>query len=131
MTRAIDLYVIKEIDGEPRPRRISYTASRAGVCSYDNRYEACKAGGYGMDMGFHLAYNLSRTLYPDGFGCIGERCPSNDHINGDRDYTPHVQMLPGWDAAKQEHTDALVQTVVGLGHWHEDGGYALRHEWLR
>ena len=73
-------------------------------------HEGIKIGGCGMDMGSQLVYSLSRTLYPDGFECLGERqgpgwslCPSNDHSNGDRDYTPHN---------------------------HEDGGYALNHRWL-
>jgi hypothetical protein len=65
--------------------------------------------GCGMDMGFHLTYELSSVLFPDGFSCTGGSrsslgsCPSNDHSNGDRDYTPHL---------------------------HKDGGYALRHAWL-
>lgn len=58
------------------------------------------APGAGMDMGYALVYDLARRLWPDGFGCIGEGCPSNDHSNGDRDY------------------------------WHTDGGYALKHRWL-
>lgn len=61
-------------------------------------------GGCGMDMGFALVYNLSCVLWPEGFGCIGKGCPSNDHANGDRDYTP--------------------------GHQHSSGGYALRQRWL-
>jgi len=56
--------------------------------------------GCGMDMGFHLVYNLSRTMFPDGFDCIGDHCPSNDHSN--RENNAH----------------------------HSDGGYALRHRWL-
>lgn len=66
-------------------------------------------GGCGMDMGFAIVHELSYALYPEGFGCIGEgpnhadRCPSNDHSNGDRDYTPHQ---------------------------HKEGGYALRHRWI-
>ena len=59
--------------------------------------------GCGMDMGFELVYNLSATLFPDGFECIGGLCPSNDHSNGDRNYTPHT---------------------------HESGGYALRQRWI-
>lgn len=67
--------------------------------------------GCGMDMGFALVYDLSATLYPDGFECVGSGdphawgadCPSNDHSNGDRDYTPHH---------------------------HASGGYALRQAWL-
>jgi hypothetical protein len=62
-------------------------------------------GGCGMDMGYHLVYALSHRLWPDGFDCIGPGCPSNDHSNGDRDYTP--------------------------GHRHHaDGGYCLKHRWL-
>lgn len=72
-----------------------------------------RVDGCGMDMGFHLVYTLSYLMFPDGFQCIGEktedsehwtrRCPSNDHSNGDRDYSPHL---------------------------HKSGGYALRHRWL-
>lgn len=62
-------------------------------------------GGCGMDMGFHLVYSLAQVLYPEGFACIGEACPANDHTNGDRDYTPgHVV--------------------------HRDGGYAIARRWL-
>ena len=67
-------------------------------------------GGCGMDMGFDLVYHLSSVLFPDGFGCIGNRCPANDHSNGDRDYTEHS---------------------TGQPHWHFGaGGYALRQRWL-
>jgi hypothetical protein len=62
-------------------------------------------GGWGMDMGFALVYELSRVLFPEGFDCIedkeiGKRCPANDHFN--RFETKH----------------------------HSDGGYALIHRWL-
>jgi hypothetical protein len=60
-------------------------------------------GGCGMDMGFHLVYELSSILFRDGFMCLGERCPSNDHSNGDGDRTPHL---------------------------HKSGGYALKQRWL-
>lgn len=58
-------------------------------------------------MGFHLVYNLSRTLYPT-YECIGrdQRCPSNVHVN------------PG------EMRDAY-----GPGIIHTDG-YALHQRWL-
>ena len=54
-------------------------------------------------MGFAVIYELSQALFPKGFECIGEKCPSNDHSNGDRDYTPHH---------------------------HNSGGYALKHRWM-
>lgn len=57
-------------------------------------------GGCGMDMGYSIIYSLSYSLYPDGFDCIGEGCPANDHANG-----------------------------VEAAH-HSDGGYALKHKWL-
>lgn len=70
-----------------------------------DRYEGVRCDGCGMDMGFDLVYSLGACLFPDGFECIGEKCPSNDHSNGDRDYTPgHVV--------------------------HKSGGYALRQRWL-
>ena len=102
-------------------RRISFAISRCGEISQvdwliaralDYRIHqdgGLKVSGCGMDMGFHVVYNLSRTMFPDGFPCIGRPddrsrfCPSNDHSNGDRDYTPHN---------------------------HSDGGYALRSAWL-
>lgn len=60
-------------------------------------------GGVGMDMGFALVHELSYSLWPNGFECTGQRCPSSDHANGDRNYEPHH---------------------------HASGGYALRQEWL-
>jgi hypothetical protein len=95
MYRAIDLFVMEN----NQPRRISWTASKL-LEGYDRKHEACKASGCGMDMGFHLVYSLSYALFPGGFDCIGEHCPSNDHIN--REQNTH----------------------------HTDGGYALRHQWL-
>jgi len=63
-------------------------------------------GGTGMDMGFHVVYSLSRALWPDGHPCEDgrDRCPSNDHSNGERTYSREL--------------------------FHRDGGYALRHRWL-
>ncbi len=66
--------------------------------------DAMTVGGCGMDMGFHLIYSLGRALWPDGFTCTGKGCPSNDHSNGNRDYTGTVH--------------------------HNDGGYALKQRWL-
>ncbi|MDE2022564.1 MAG: hypothetical protein KGI71_06675 [Patescibacteria group bacterium] len=86
-----------------------------------DRHGGLPVSGCGMDMGHHLVYSLSRALFPTGHGCIGRAvdakgelaprrwCPSNDHSNDDRDYTRHTRKTP---------------------HWHQDGGYALRHAWL-
>lgn len=83
-------------------------------------------GGCGMDMGFHLVYSLSATLFRGGFGCIGKGCPSNDHSNGDRDYTPHVDDCP--QSSDEAGTD--IPRKRAHRHYHSDGGYALRHKWL-
>ncbi len=99
MSRAIDLYKLS--DGEPQ--WLSRLAARATGDTFDEKRECIRVGGCGMDMGFHLVYGLSRVLFKDAFQCIGERCPSNDHSNGDRDYTPHL---------------------------HSDTGYALRQRWM-
>ena len=99
MTRSISLVICSE--GEPWD--ISYVVAQAMGEKIDNRYGGIRITGAGMDMGFHLVYNLGHALWPEGFDCAGEKCSSNDHYNGDRDYTPHH---------------------------HEDGGYALRHRWL-
>lgn len=85
------------------PSDISFLAARAMADKIDHTHGGIKRHGGGMDMGFDLVYTLSSELYPEGFECIGERCPSNDHVNGDRNYAPHH---------------------------HVSGGYALKHRWL-
>lgn len=106
MTRIIGMFAM--IDNQPR--EITYQVAKATGDTITNKsHYGIKATGCGMDMGFHLVYNLGRVLWPEGFECIGHehcwpaRCPSNDHSNGDFDFTPHN---------------------------HKDGGYALRHKWL-
>lgn len=98
------------ICGENGPFDIGYLVGRACGMKHHERHGGLKLGGCGMDMGFSLVYGLSRTMFPDGFGCIGRDdeariyCPSNDHSNGDRDFT--------------------------IGHPHVSGGYAIQQRWL-
>jgi len=105
MYRVIDLYVMRD----NAPLRITWDAANL-LEGYDTRHEGARASGCGMDMGYHLVHNLGLSLFPNGYTCLGNtreaggiRCPSNDHTNGDRDYTPHL---------------------------HKCGGYALTHRWL-
>jgi hypothetical protein len=98
MMREIKVYAISEKE----PVWLTGYAAKALGETLGKR-DGIRMGGCGMDMGFSLVYNLSRTLYPSGFDCIKpEKCPSNDHSNhGDRDNTHHA-----------------------------DGGYALSQRWL-
>ena len=96
VSRVIDLLVMSE--GSPR----SISGYAAEVCNnkLDRDRWGVKISGAGMDMGFALVYELSYNLFRDGFTCIGEDCPANDHLNGDRDYSPHPHSDPGY-ALKQ------------------------------
>lgn len=75
--------------------------------------DALVVGGCGMDMGFHLVYELSHVLYgghrdgSGGYACLGKGCPSNYHVN-------HRVSQDGPERFDLVHTD----------------GYALRHRWL-
>lgn len=83
--------------------------------------DALTIGGCGFDAGHELVYNLASYLWRDGFGCIGKGCPSKDHSNGDRNYTPHGGDRP--ESTPQSESPEI-------NHWHRDGGYALRQRWL-
>lgn len=106
MQRVISLAIARDGGGI---EEIDFNAARAIDCRLDLNRGGLVVGGCGMDMGFHLVYELGRVLWPDGVGCCGKGCRSNDHSNGDRDYSPHRKSKP---------------------HWHRDSGYALRQRWL-
>jgi hypothetical protein len=115
MYRCISLFVIQNNE----PWNISHIAAPL-LEGYDEKHEGCKASGCGMDMGFHLVYNLSRSLFRDGFDCISadpleneNRCPANDHVN-----------RWGYDHETKSHIDR------GVPAHHSDGGYALKMRWL-
>lgn len=104
MTRVIDLVLMpKRGTEETGPISIATQAAEVTGNRLDRDRWGVKIGGCGMDMGFALVYNLSYQLFKDGFICVGEGCPANDHSNGDRDYTPHL---------------------------HSNAGYALRQHWM-
>ena len=83
-------------------------------------FDGVKVGGCGMDMGFHLVYSLSAALFPGGFGVEGE-LPLGRKI---RPTSPENAALAIARGAKfyGRNGDA--------SGWDNDGGYALRHEWL-
>lgn len=96
MMRVISVYAIKN----NQPQWLSYWVAKAVGNTFDDKRDGVKVSGCGMDMGFALVYELSQTLFPGGFECIGESCPSNDHVNGDRNYKPHHHRSCGY-ALKQ------------------------------
>ena len=103
ITRSIDAHVIRNNE----PYWIARKVAKACGFGFDEKRESVRIGGCGMDMGFHLVYELSSVLFAGGFKCSGDkgkrRCHSNDHSNGDQNYKPHH---------------------------HKDGGYALIQRWL-
>ena len=110
-SRLIRVYIVRDdhiVD-------ISWDVGKLLDYKYDNTADALVVGGGGMDMGYHLVYGLGRALYPEGVPCTGYSlskrapdgrfcCNSNDHVNGDNDYT--------------------------IGHMHSDGGYTFYHRWI-
>lgn len=44
-----------------------YVATALDLPTVNGMHDAVKVRGAGMDMGFHLAYNLSYVLYGDGY----------------------------------------------------------------
>lgn len=110
MSRVIDVYHFRQSDdpvrGAVAKDWLSCWVAKACGFAFQGRRgapEGIRIGGCGTDMGFEIVYELGRVLWPNGFECAGERCGSNDHSHGDRNYQPHH---------------------------HNDGGYALRQEWL-
>ena len=98
MMRHIDVYTIR--DGEH-----VYLSGWAATATGSTRTHEgeIKRSGCGMDMGYDLMMSIGYALYPDGYACIGEGCPSNDHHN-------------------YRHGDCPVH--------HKSGGYAFKHRWI-
>ncbi len=66
MSRRIDLYAVVPGEGT-YPAYNQYLSHAAAVVMGDPRPDnGIKVGGCGMDMGFHLVYNLGATLWPNG-----------------------------------------------------------------
>jgi hypothetical protein len=138
MSRIIDLVIVEAGD----VRSISWLAARAmGDKMVNDKHYGIRVAGCGMDMGFHLVYNLSRTLFRDSFACIGADCPANDHVNA---YSVNrsgqciicratLPEKPQYTRTNNNanHTYPVCSQACASGTWmHSDGGYALRHKWI-
>lgn len=95
MSRRINFYA----DSEGQPW-LNGLIEKLGQYKRGAGGDGLRVDGCGMDMGFAVVYDVARTIYAEGFDCVGDRCPSNDHSN--RENNSH----------------------------HRDGGYALKHRWL-
>ena len=122
MQREIGVVLIKDENTVLHP---NYAVAELLGVKVNKDGDGVVVGGAGMDMGFHLVYELASRLWPEGFGCIGEKCRSNDHSNGDRDRRPHGTLRH-----KVWASEIAAGVKLTIDHWHRDGGYALNHRWL-
>ncbi len=118
MFRVISLAIISEDhNGKPTIFCIDGRACDVLGYTYNTKHDGIPTGGCGMDMGFHLVYNLSRALFPEGFGEKSEggiRPRSREHAK---------QLV------KEKKTKFNGRNGDPSG-WDNDGGYALNHRWL-
>jgi hypothetical protein len=131
MTRDIDVFRFGIEGGEITRYWLSYRV--AAILGETMAHDAVRVGGAGMDMGFHLVYSLSSRLYPDGFECVGEECPSNDHGNGEprpHEYAPGDTNPADDPGCAVYHCGRSRYQHPTLPAHHRDGGYALRQRWL-
>lgn len=70
MSRTIQLIGFDKKDG--RQLQYGYNAAILLGWRYDRDADGVKVSGCGMDMGFHLVYELSSALYGDGYAIKGE-----------------------------------------------------------
>ena len=134
MNRKIDLYKLEDNE----PRWLSRLVARACDWTFDKKKDAVSVGGCGMDMGFHLVYSLSRTLFQDAFTCIGDGCPANDHNNVYYHERARECVVCRKPIGKSKETRTVgtreckvCSVACAGGEWrHSDGGYALKHRWM-
>lgn len=119
MSRAVSVVKVEK-DGSIHD--LSFWIARAGLFKSHPKYDGLKVDGCGMDMGFHVVYELSRSLYPKGYKCNGndgskdrkKQCRSNDHSN-------YYAEIRGQETPEPNYK---------RGKLHTDGGYALSQQWL-
>lgn len=125
MMRVIDLFVIRKDrwSGQMRPWFIGHLAAQAMGDLYDRDREGIKVSGCGMDMGFHVVYSLGSVLFPEGFGDEGEiEGKSTQKKRRPKTKAEAARMIKAGYTFHGRNGD-------GAG-WDNDGGYALKHEWI-
>jgi hypothetical protein len=131
MSRAIS---VVKVDKDGTIYRLDGLIARAGIFKWHRKFDGLEVGGAGMDMGFHVVYAVSRSLFPNGYKCSGHdgskrapRCNSNDHSN----YRSWIEQGT-WDREKGEWVGRIENPEPNFkkGMHHTDGGYALKQVWL-
>jgi len=118
MMRRISPVIIKHNE----PLDIDYQVAKLGIWKRRYPNDGLIIEGCGMDMGFDLVYELSRALFPDGFG---EPCLDCGYrMTSASDDSWHLGMC---SKDKGCHYSGRNGSTYG---WDNDGGYALKQRWL-
>jgi hypothetical protein len=121
MSRVIQFIVF--IEGEPR--YLGYNIAVALGMKWDRQREGVKVQGCGMDMGFAVVYDLSRTLFPAGFGLWplgGKDMPKvGTYMRAESPVHASIMVEQGFKFRGRNGDTSG---------WDDDGGYALQHRWL-
>lgn len=67
MTRAISFWLpYVKSDGTAGLTKLDWYMVQAGLGKFDRKHDGIRVSGCGMDMGFHMVYNLGYALWPNG-----------------------------------------------------------------
>jgi hypothetical protein len=67
MSRVIDVVAIRGTRKKPDVSAYGYSIALALGWKFDRKREGIRIGGCGMDMGFHVVYELSSVLFGNGY----------------------------------------------------------------
>ena len=120
MLREIKCIVTGKNDGQPWD--ITYFVA----CVIGERiggHGGVRVTGCGMDMGFATVYNLSRYLFPDGFGFTMYKNPTSKTGTLPKSKAEAEKLYAkGYRAREGRNGDR--------SGWDNDSGYALEHRWI-
>lgn len=134
MSRTIDFYAFKAAGPDEPGRKHCGEVDRFYLSGYiataldyrRDKWGALKVQGCGMDMVHHVAYGISRHLFPEGFGVPCEKCR-----NRPRDIGQAARHRASRSASCSDSGPCEFRGRNGsISGWDEDGGYALKAETL-
>ncbi len=88
--------------------------------------DGLKVTGCGMDMGFAVVYDVSRRLYPDGFGI---KCNDCDY-RAEKESDLLLSFLTDEEKARNVTPHKFYGRNGDASGWDNDGGYALGSRWI-